>query len=175
MSSPSSNASQGCGDRIAQTMIKSAIDPWGAIQRIFCEYAPKLDFSKPAAHGRLREILQTSLKSCRFAASGPLVQSRRICFAGRSVIVADIEELSNFVEGGEEYELRSSDDGKAYTLRFKTENQIVSLQGEDLEAFLKEYSLIKVQYPQYGSDQRLAQIWDQGGYSWLAAGQEEAE
>ncbi|HYP58633.1 MAG TPA: hypothetical protein VEQ35_10185 [Beijerinckia sp.] len=89
--------------------------------------------------------------------------------------MADIEELSNFVEGGEEYELRSSDDGKAYTLRFKTENQIVSLQGEDLEAFLKEYSLIKVQYPQYGSDQRLAQIWDQGGYSWLAAGQEEAE
>ncbi|WP_034996334.1 hypothetical protein [Beijerinckia mobilis] len=85
----------------------------------------------------------------------------------------EIEELNNFIEGGDEYELRASDDKTAYTLRFKTEEQIVFLQGEDLEAFLKEYNLIKLQYPQYGADQRLAQIWDQGGYSWLAAGQDE--
>ncbi len=85
--------------------------------------------------------------------------------------MAEIEELNIFVEGGEEYELRSNEDRSAYTLRFKSEDQIVSLQGEDLASFLKEYDLIKVQYPQYSPDQRLAQIWDQGGYSWLAAGQ----
>lgn len=89
--------------------------------------------------------------------------------------MAEIEELTTYVEGGEEYELRSNEDRTAYTLRFKTEDLIVSLQGEALEAFLKEYNLIKLQYPQYGADQRLAQIWDQGGYSWLAAGQQEEE
>lgn len=85
--------------------------------------------------------------------------------------MAEVEQLNKFIEGGEEYELRSNEDGSAYTLLFKSENQIVSLQGDDLASFLKEYDLIKVQYPQYGPDQRLAQIWDQGGYSWLAAGQ----
>jgi hypothetical protein len=93
--------------------------------------------------------------------------------AGREEVMADIEELSTIVEEGEEYELRSSEDRTVYTLRYKTEEQIVSLQGEALDAFLKEYELVKIQYPQYGTDQRLAQIWDQGGYSWLAAGQEE--
>jgi hypothetical protein len=86
--------------------------------------------------------------------------------------MGEMEELSTFVEGGDEYELRANEDSSAYSLRFKTEDQIVSLQGADLESFLKEYNLIKVQYPQYSADQRLAQIWDQGGYSWFAAGQE---
>jgi hypothetical protein len=87
--------------------------------------------------------------------------------------MADTEELSTFIEGGEEYELRANEDRTAYTLRFKTEELIVSLEGEALDAFLAEYDLVKRQYPQYGADQRLAQIWDQGGYSWLAAGQQE--
>jgi hypothetical protein len=87
----------------------------------------------------------------------------------------ETEDLFKYIEGDEEYELRSNDDATIYTLRFKTENQIVTLQGEDLDAFLKEYNLHKVQYPQYSADQRLAQIWDQGGYSWLAAGQESEE
>jgi len=87
--------------------------------------------------------------------------------------MAEAEELSTFVEGGDEYELRANDDRSAYSLRYKTEDLIVSLQGDALDAFLKEYDLIKVQYPHYGADQRLAQIWDQGGYSWLAAGQQE--
>jgi hypothetical protein len=89
--------------------------------------------------------------------------------------MAEAEELSTFVEGGEEYELRANEDRTAYTLRYKTEDLIVSLQGDALQEFLKEYNLIKIQYPQYGADQRLAQIWDQGGYSWLAAGQQEEE
>ncbi len=87
--------------------------------------------------------------------------------------MAEAEELSTFVDGGEDYELRSNEGCTAYTLRFKTEDLIVFLEGEALEAFLKEHNLIKLQYPHYSADQRLAQIWDQGGYSWLAAGQQE--
>lgn len=83
----------------------------------------------------------------------------------------EVDELSNYIEGDEEYELRSNEDKSVYTLRFKTEDQLVTLAGEDLESFLKEYNLHKIQYPHYTADQRLAQIWDQGGYSWLAAGQ----
>jgi hypothetical protein len=86
--------------------------------------------------------------------------------------MAETDELSTFVEGGDEYELRSNDDRSHYTLRFKTEDLIVSLEGDALQEFLKEYDLIKIQYPKYGADQRLAQIWDQGGYSWLAAEQQ---
>lgn len=89
--------------------------------------------------------------------------------------MADIEELGHLVEGGEEYELWSNQDRTAYMLRYKTENMTVSLDGEALAAFLKEYDLVKIQYPQYGSDQRLAQIWDQGGYSWLAMEQQGGE
>jgi hypothetical protein len=87
--------------------------------------------------------------------------------------MADTEALSTFIEGGEEYELRANEDRTAYTLRFKTEELIVFLEGEALDAFLAEYDLVKRQYPHYSADQRLAQIWDQGGYSWLAAGQQE--
>lgn len=87
--------------------------------------------------------------------------------------MAEAEELSTFVEGGEDYELRANEDQTAYSLRFKTEDLIVFLEGEALEAFLAEHKLIKLQYPHYSADQRLAQIWDQGGYSWLAAGQQE--
>jgi hypothetical protein len=99
---------------------------------------------------------------------------RKAC-AGQEEGMSEAEELSTFVEGGDEYELRANEERSTYTLRYKTEDQIVTLEGEALEAFLKEYDLIKVQYPQYGADQRLAQIWDQGGYSWLAAGQAEEE
>lgn len=83
--------------------------------------------------------------------------------------MTDKQEPTIFVEGGDEYELFASDDKTAYLLRFKTEGLTVPLHDEQLEAFLKEYDTVKKAYPQYGADQRLAQIWDQGGYSWLAA------
>ncbi len=83
--------------------------------------------------------------------------------------MTDKQEPTVFVEGGDEYELFTSEDKTAYLLCFKTEGLTVPLQGEQLEAFLKEYDTVKKAYPNYGPDQRLAQIWDQGGYSWLAA------
>jgi len=87
--------------------------------------------------------------------------------------MTDESEPTKFVEGGEEYELLANDEGTTYLLRFKTEELAVTLQGEQLAEFNKEYGLVKAQYPAYNSDQRLAQIWDQGGYSWLAAEQQE--
>lgn len=87
--------------------------------------------------------------------------------------MTDLKESMNFIEGGDEYELLASDDKMTYMLIFKTEEQTAILQGEQLDAFLAEFELVKKQYPAYTPDQRLAQIWDQGGYSWLAAGQQE--
>ena len=91
--------------------------------------------------------------------------------------MTDKQDPTVFVEGGDEYELFSSEDRSAYLLRFKTEGLSVPLSGEQLEAFLKEFETVKKAYPNFGPDQRLAQIWDQGGYSWLAmeaAGDSEA-
>ena len=43
------------------------------------------------------------------------------------------------------------------------------LQGEDATRFRTDYDAIRQQFPAWKPDQTLAQLWDQGGYSWLAA------
>jgi hypothetical protein len=88
--------------------------------------------------------------------------------------MTDLKESMNFIEGGDEYELLAAEDKATYLLIFKTESQTAMLQGEQLAAFLAEFDLVRRQYPAYTPDQRLAQIWDQGGYSWIAAEQEES-
>ena len=35
--------------------------------------------------------------------------------------------------------------------------------------FRADYETIQRQFPDWKPDQTLAQLWDQGGYSWLAA------
>jgi len=89
--------------------------------------------------------------------------------------MTDLIESMTLVEGGKEYELLASDDKQTYALISKIEEQTAILQGEQLEAFHAEFDLVRKQYPAYTPDQRLAQIWDQGGYSWLAAEQQEGE
>ena len=42
------------------------------------------------------------------------------------------------------------------------------LQGDDAARFRADYEAIKSQFPTWPTDQTLAQLWDQGGYSWLA-------
>ena len=69
---------------------------------------------------------------------------------------------------GTEYELLSSDDGAAFVLRFKTDQLTAHLQGDDAIRFRADYEALKMQYPAWHADQMLAQLWDQGGYSWLA-------
>jgi len=72
------------------------------------------------------------------------------------------------VAQGDEYELLQSNDGGAFVLRFKTEGLTAHLQGEDAARFLADYEAIKFRFPDWKPDQILAQLWDQGGYSWLA-------
>ena len=43
------------------------------------------------------------------------------------------------------------------------------LQGDDAVRFKADYDTVLQQMPGSGPDQILAQLWDQGGYSWLAA------
>ena len=69
---------------------------------------------------------------------------------------------------GTEYELLSSGDGAAFVLRFKTDQLTAYLQGDDAIRFRADYEALKMQYPAWQADQTLAQLWDQGGYSWLA-------
>ena len=73
------------------------------------------------------------------------------------------------VEEGAEYELLGSEDQSAFVLRFKTDGLTAHLAGEDAARFCADYETVRLQHPAWKADQTLAQLWDQGGYSWLAA------
>lgn len=77
------------------------------------------------------------------------------------------------VDEGTDYALLQSADGTRFLLRSKTDRLAAHLQGDDAARFLADYHAVKLQFPAGSADQWLAQLWDQGGYSWLAA-QEEA-
>ncbi len=69
---------------------------------------------------------------------------------------------------GTEYELLSSPDGGGFVLRYKSDNLTANLQGDDAARFRADFETIRLQFPTWNPDQLLAQLWDQGGYSWLA-------
>jgi hypothetical protein len=69
---------------------------------------------------------------------------------------------------GTEYELLCSEDKAAFVLRFKADQLTAHLQGDDAVRFQADYETVKQQFPAWNPDQMLAQLWDQGGYSWLA-------
>lgn len=73
------------------------------------------------------------------------------------------------VTEGSEYELLASENSAAFLLRCKTDHLAANLQGDDAVRFRADYDAIKLQFPGWTADQMLAQLWDQGGYSWLAA------
>ncbi len=76
--------------------------------------------------------------------------------------------LTRLAEGAD-YELLASPDETTFVLRFKPEGMAAKLQGEDAARFRTDYAVVKKQYPSWTCDQTLAQLWDQGGYSWLAS------
>lgn len=78
------------------------------------------------------------------------------------------EEL-RLVSEGDEYELLASPDQASFILRFKPERLAAHLQGDDALRFRADYDAVKRQLPSAAPDRMLAQLWDQGGYSWLAA------
>ncbi len=75
----------------------------------------------------------------------------------------------NLIAEGTEYELLASEDGAAFLLRSKADLFAAHLQGEDATRFRTDYDAIRLQFPDWKPDRTLAQLWDQGGYSWLAS------
>jgi hypothetical protein len=73
------------------------------------------------------------------------------------------------ISEGTDYELLAADDRTCFILRSKADFSAARLQGEDAARFRTDYDAIKQQYPTWKPDQTLAQLWDQGGYGWLAA------
>ena len=69
---------------------------------------------------------------------------------------------------GVDYALSASADKRVYWLSFKPDHQIARLEGEDAARFQSDYAVVVAQFPDWTVDQTLAQLWDQGGYSWLA-------
>jgi len=81
-------------------------------------------------------------------------------------------EMLSVVATGAEYELLAAHDGTAFVLRSKTDRLTAHLAGDDAARFRADYDAIKSQFPTWPPDQMLAQLWDQGGYSWLAVEEE---
>jgi hypothetical protein len=79
------------------------------------------------------------------------------------------ESSVGVIAAGAEYELLSADDGACFILRSKTDSSAAHLRGEDAARFRADYEAIRQQFPAWKPDQTLAQLWDQGGYGWLAA------
>jgi hypothetical protein len=75
----------------------------------------------------------------------------------------------NLIADGKDFTLLAADNGESYILRSKTDFFTAHLQGEDAARFRADYETVQKQFPTWQSDQTLAQLWDQGGYSWLAA------
>ncbi|MBM3551520.1 MAG: hypothetical protein FJX45_07050 [Alphaproteobacteria bacterium] len=76
------------------------------------------------------------------------------------------------LEAGAEYALSVSQDRTCFTLRNKADHMIAELRGDDAARFRQDYDELKLQYPDWNADRLLAQLWDQGGYGWLAQQEE---
>ena len=75
----------------------------------------------------------------------------------------------SLIAEGRDFELLTAEDGASYILRSKADFFTAHLRGEDATRFRTDYDAIRQQFPAWKPDQTLAQLWDQGGYSWLAA------
>lgn len=82
------------------------------------------------------------------------------------VNLRDLPPLAPMAEGAE-YSLHAA--GDAYLLRCKPERRSALLEGEDAARFELDYELVLAQFPTGAVDRVLAQLWDQGGYGWLAS------
>lgn len=82
--------------------------------------------------------------------------------------MAELDTALSLVADGDEYSLHAAADQSRFVLRYKPDDLAADLSGEDAERFRGDYETVKSQLPEGSSDQVLAQLWDQGGYSWLA-------
>jgi hypothetical protein len=77
------------------------------------------------------------------------------------------------LESGEEFTLSAVQDRTRFTLHNKADGMIAELRDDDAVRFRQDYDELKVQYPDWNADKLLAQLWDQGGYGWLAQQEEQ--
>ncbi|MGB8364074.1 MAG: hypothetical protein ACLQUZ_11785 [Rhizomicrobium sp.] len=82
--------------------------------------------------------------------------------------MTDAQGQLALIAEGNEYALLSSDGGTTFVLRSKTDHLSAHLQGDDAARFQADYAVVRNQFPAGQTDQILAQLWDQGGYGWLA-------
>ncbi len=80
----------------------------------------------------------------------------------------DKQETFDVIAEGMQYALQSLDGGSVYVLNCKEDRTSARLEGDELAAFLLDFDNVRLQYPNYDTDQVLAQLWDEGGYSWMA-------
>lgn len=85
----------------------------------------------------------------------------------------DLPEPIEVIAEGDQFSMLSCGNGSLYVLRSKEDKTSTHIEGDDVASFLQEYENIRTSYPDYSADQTLAQIWDQGGYSWMAVPDEE--
>jgi hypothetical protein len=83
--------------------------------------------------------------------------------------MGDNQAPVSLVAEGKDYALLTTDNGACFVLRSKADCSTAHLQGEDAVRFRTDYDAIRKQFPDWQPDQMLAQLWDQGGYSWLAS------
>jgi hypothetical protein len=82
--------------------------------------------------------------------------------------VSDGAQEYTALETGDEYALSAARDFVGYLLENKSDGQTANIQGDDAVRFRQDYAELKDRYPEWKADQILAQLWDQGGYGWLA-------
>lgn len=73
------------------------------------------------------------------------------------------------IPAGQEFELNVSSDRRCFVLLSKADHFIAHLEGADAARFEADYSAVRRRLPHLNSDQTLAQLWNNGGYSWYAA------
>jgi hypothetical protein len=74
------------------------------------------------------------------------------------------------ITDGDQFALFASASKDFYRLSFKPDHLTASLRDEEAARFQADHATIVARYPHWTADQTLAQLWDQGGYSWLATG-----
>lgn len=82
--------------------------------------------------------------------------------------MSDLESNYQPLEEGAEYALSVATARESYILQNKSDGLTADLHGDDAARFRQDYEELKTRYPDWNADQLLAQLWDQGGYGWLA-------
>ena len=72
------------------------------------------------------------------------------------------------LETGDEFTLSAVADRTRFTLHNKADGMVADLRDDDAARFRQDYDELKTQFPDWNADKLLAQLWDQGGYGWLA-------